>query len=91
MVAAFAPALSGLGSYTSQILVAAASGSNAAIVPIIGDFAHRCIAKRDAYRNSMLSNTFCAGGMPANQRCTVGTESVEDGGFRKISGDQLKT
>ena len=49
MVAAFAPASWGFGGTISHVLVAAASGSNALPVSIIGAFAHRGIAKRDVY------------------------------------------
>ena len=53
MVAAFALALRGLGDDMNDVLVAKASGAYEVSVTTLGDCAHRCIAKREAYLSVM--------------------------------------
>jgi hypothetical protein len=71
MVAAFALAFPRLGGCTNHVLAAKASGVNVVIVRILGVFAHRCTAKRDAYIGNIRTGGIGNGDVPFNEYRTT--------------------
>jgi hypothetical protein len=79
-----------LGGDVRPVLVAAASGSNTAPVPIIGAFAHRCTAKRDADADNIRKGNIGDGDVPLDQWRAVGTEWLIWRRYEKINTENEK-